>query len=195
MRLVFTKLNTPLMHIEVDYGDGEFRRVDVGSLPQDETKYYIQLDDDAIAKSIRVRVSSGELDNFYMIKDYQIRNDDGSLVGGTSEIEIENINFYLEDICQGCSLQLGENESKIRYIFNSLCDNLYYRVLDQYYHMQGLAPYEIACQAENSLLYLITYGVEADIFYTPLPYRIKFENQTENPDFEEPMPEQPSEQN
>ena len=85
MKLVFTKLTTPLNDIEVDYGDGRgFVAVHTEDLTQSGDGWYIQLEDDAIASSIRVRTSSEELDDFKMIKEYQIKDNDGNWVGGNA---------------------------------------------------------------------------------------------------------------
>jgi hypothetical protein len=93
MRLVFTKLETPLNDIEVDYGDGRgFVAVHTEDLTQSGDGWYIQLNDDAIASSIRVRTSSEELDDFKMIKEYQIKDNDGNYVGGNAS----QITFPLE---------------------------------------------------------------------------------------------------
>lgn len=207
MRLVFTKLSTPLNYIEIDYGDGQgFRPAQPQDLTQSGDGWYIPLEDNTDARSIRVRTSTDEIESFDMIKEYQIKDNEGNILGGnvgggTSEIEIEDISCYLQEISGDYALYLKyeNNGEKIRRIFDSLSnsnsDRLCYRVSNQYYLVKDLNPYDIACQAENSLLYLFTQGVEADRFYTPLPYRIKLsEHQTENPEYDEPWPETPSEQ-
>lgn len=89
MRLVFTRLVTPLNYIEVDYGQGFVTVQPV--ISGDE--WYIPLDDDIDASSIRVRTSSEELDNFKMIKEYQIKDNDGNWVGGNAN---QTITFPLE---------------------------------------------------------------------------------------------------
>ena len=82
MRLVFTKLETPNKNILVDLGTGTFEEFSLQELEDSETGKYLQIPDTIPANSIRVKVSSSEFENFDMIKDYQITDDEGNILGG-----------------------------------------------------------------------------------------------------------------
>lgn len=97
MRLVFTKLTTPLNSILVDHGDGRgFVNIPVASLEGSEQ--YIELDDNAVEHSIRVKTSTEEIESFDMIKEYQIKDDEGNIIGGnidqTIKFPIELFTYY-----------------------------------------------------------------------------------------------------
>lgn len=88
MKLVFTKLTTPLNSIQVDYGDGRgFVNTPVTSLEGSEQ--YIELDDNAVERSIRVKTSTKEIESFDMIKEYQIKDDEGNIIGGNIDQTIK----------------------------------------------------------------------------------------------------------
>lgn len=99
MRLVFTKLKTPLNYIEIDYGDGQgFRPAQPQDLTQSGDEWYIPLEDNTDARSIRVRTSTDEIESFDMIKEYQIKDNEGNWVGGnidqTIKFPIELFTYY-----------------------------------------------------------------------------------------------------
>lgn len=88
MKIVFTKLTTPLNSIQVDHGDGRgFVDIPVASLEGSEQ--YIELDDNAVERSIRVKTSTEEIESFDMIKEYQIKDDEGNIIGGNIDHTIK----------------------------------------------------------------------------------------------------------
>lgn len=180
MRLVFTKLTTPLNYIEVDIGTGTFEEFSLEDLQDSETGKYIQLPDTIPANSIRVKTNSSELESFDMIKEYQITDDEGNILGGSgggsgsSEIDIAEVSFTLSSGCGDCNLYTSSDMSDYNsYGFiNNYRTELYYLVGDTYYQINQYVAEEIARAADGSLLYLKP-PADTEYGYTPVPYRIK----------------------
>lgn len=84
MRLVFTKLETPLKNILVDLGNGKYEEFEVNDLKESSSAKYIQLPDTIPANLIRVKANSTEIDSLNMIKDYMITDDEGNVLGSWS---------------------------------------------------------------------------------------------------------------
>lgn len=103
MKIVFTKLTTPLNSIQVDHGDGRgFVDIPVASLEGSEQ--YIELDDNAVERSIRVKTSTEEIESFDMIKEYQIKDDEGNIIGGNIDQTIKfpiTLYSYMDPLSNG----------------------------------------------------------------------------------------------
>jgi hypothetical protein len=91
MRLVFTKLETPAKSILVDIGNG-FEEIPLEELQDSTAGRYLQLSNKVIPSLIRVKVSSADIGAFDVIKEYQITDDEGNILGGN----ISQITFPLE---------------------------------------------------------------------------------------------------
>lgn len=183
MRLVFTKLETPKKNILVDLGTGEFEEFSLEELEDSETGKYLQIPDTIPANSIRVKVNSSEFGSFDMIKEYQITDDEGNILGGSgsgsSEIDIQEVTFSLQFGCGGCNLIHSNNSSNYRAIgfINKYEYDLRYLssipgVGTNYYSLNQYVAEQIARAADGTILYLIAPAYTG-YSYTPVPYRIK----------------------
>lgn len=197
MKLVFTKLTTPLNSILVDHGDGRgFVNIPVASLEGSEQ--YIELDDNAVERSIRVKTSTEEIENFDMIKEYQIKDDEGNIIGGnvggeSSEISnIEEIICYISEISGRYRLTLSNDNDKAGKFFATFNSNLCYFATDDYISVAHLEDFYTIEAANGKQLYLRTLSNQDEYYYTPVPYKIKL---AENPGYEEPPTEIYPEQN
>lgn len=181
MRLVFTKLETPIKNILVDIGTGTFEEFSLEELEDSEVGRYLQLPDTIPANSIRVKTNSNELESFDMIKEYQITDDEGNILGGSgngsSEIDIKEVSFSLSYGCGGHRLYRTNNSYHINGFIDGYDNDLYYLssipgVGTNYYSINQYVEEQVARSADGALLYLRApaytgYG------YTPVPYRIK----------------------
>lgn len=149
-------------------------------LEDSETGKYLQIPDTIPANSIRVKVSSSEFENFDMIKEYQITDDEGNILGGSSsgssEISISEACFSLQSGCGGCSLRESSNSYNAQGFIVEYGSDLYYLSdipgFDSYISIRQYVPEQVARNADGKILYLRApaytgYG------YTPVPYRIK----------------------
>ena len=100
MRLVFTKLITPLKKILVDLGKG-FEEVPLEELQDSTTGRYLQLSDTVVPSLVRVKVNSSEKVTFDMIKEYQITDDEGNILGGNSGTSCGTITPYAKKLYSG----------------------------------------------------------------------------------------------
>ena len=177
MKLVFTKLETPKTSILVDLGTGEFQALPLESLQDSESGKYFQIPDTIPTNSIRVKTNSEEFDSFDMLKEYQITDDEGNILGGNgnsnSELEIVEVDFYMSLISG--SYALYNTNTSANYVASGfISDNtnyLFYKVDDTYHCLLDLVPQETAEKAEGSLLY-IKAPAYTGYGYTPVPYRI-----------------------
>lgn len=182
MRLVFTKLETPKKNILVDLGTGEFEEFSLEELEDSETGKYLQIPDTIPANSIRVKVNSAEFGSFDMIKEYQITDDEGNILGGSgsgsSEIDIKEAPFSIQSRSGLFCLVLNSSGNyELQGFINQYINDLYYKSsipgVGTYYFTTGhLVAEQVARAADGGLLYLQApaytgYG------YTPVPYRIK----------------------
>jgi hypothetical protein len=181
MRLVFTKLETPKKNILVDLGTGEFEEFSLQELEDSETGKYLQIPDTISANSIRVKVNSSEFGSFDMIKEYQITDDEGNILGGSgsgsSEFDIKEASFILNQGCGGYNLQTRYNDYNVQGFIDNYQSELHYLASTPgegtgYYRIGQYVPEQVARAADGTILYLRApaytgYG------YTPVPYRIK----------------------
>lgn len=175
MRLVFTKLETPLNYIEVDIGTGTFEEFSLEDLQDSETGKYIQLPDTIPANSIRVKANSSELGSFDMIKEYQITDDEGNILGGSTELE--ELPCYLEayNYAGGSSkyrlVALGDltkgflEANNIGYENSNKEIKLLYSLKEEYHSMGEIE------EVINKQLFLVT-SLYTSTRATPLPYKI-----------------------
>lgn len=179
MRLVFTKLETPLKDIEVDLGTGEFEEFSLEDLEDSATGKYLQLPDTIPTNSIRVKTNSSELESFDMVKEYQITDDEGNILGGSgsgnSEINISEVKFSLHSGCGGCILYNSGNSYPIDGFINEYDYNLYY-YSDlpgySYLSINQYVPEQVARNADGKILYLKAPAYTG-YAYTPVPFRVK----------------------
>jgi hypothetical protein len=150
-------------------------------LEDSETGKYLQIPDTIPANSIRVKTNSEEIASFDMIKEYQITDDEGNILGGSgsgnSEIDIMEANFSLNYGCGGYYLNAySSGNYQAQGFVSEFRSVLYYKVSipgegDSYYNMSAYVPEETIRKADGTLLYL-----EAPAYtgysYTPVPYRI-----------------------
>lgn len=167
MRLVFTKLETPKKNILVDLGTGEFEEFSLEELEDSETGKYLQIPDTIPANSIRVKTNSSELESFDMIKEYQITDDEGNILGGSSSFE--EIEASIGNTCDFYYLSL-----------NSKLNDLYVKILDNFYAI-GHIPQDVIANNINNIdgaqLYVqyscYENGTVEKFAYAPLAYKIK----------------------
>jgi hypothetical protein len=182
MRLVFTKLETPKKNILVDLGTGEFEEFSLQELEDSETGKYLQIPDTIPANSIRVKVNSSEFGSFDMIKEYQITDDEGNILGGSgsgsSEIDIKEVEFMLQGGCGGYNLvRLYNGNYQATGFIDKYESDLHYLVSmpgvgTNYYQIGQYVAEQVARAADGTILYLKA-SAYTGYGYTPVPYRIK----------------------
>jgi hypothetical protein len=183
MRLVFTKLETPKKNILVDLGTGEFEEFSLQELEDSETGKYLQIPDTIPANSIRVKVNSSEFGSFDMIKEYQITDDEGNILGGSgsgsSEIDIKEASFILNQDCGGYNLQARYNDYNVQGFIDNYRSELHYLASipgegTNYYRIGQYVPEQVARAADGTILYLRAPAYTG-YAYIPVLYRIKIE--------------------
>lgn len=200
MRLVFTKLTTPLKDIEVDFGNGEgFKSVTLDQLETSGEDVYLYIPDESVPNSIRVRVSSEEVGNFDMIQKYQLKDDDGNILGGNVgegpiPDELEEIFCYISEVSKRYRLELSDiTGAGPGTFFENFDDNLCYFATDDYVDVSSLLDLHTIEAANDKKLSLRVWSNEYErYFYTPVQYKIRL---VEKPEYPEPPTETPTEQN
>lgn len=180
MRLVFTKLETPLNYIEVDIGTGTFEEFSLEDLQDSETGKYIQLPDTISANSIRVKANSSELGSFDMIKEYQITDDEGNILGGSGDggLEIKELPVYIKYSCHNYELVPAEDlDWETGRFIGYYSSDLYLLIDGEPYNFGNYIPGEVVYKIGDNPLSLRytkdTAGSMVSYGYMPIPYKFK----------------------